>query len=199
MNFYEEAIENVESLLVSGKVDEAQKLARTLPSFERETLVELFGRFRPEDPGARTAAGLRENCFWTGEPLGERDVPPLDGFTRGDEVVAVNLAEWREHPGFRACSLTTRGIWLEMLCVMHYCQPRGFFAVNGIAPSDDEAARIIGCTVGEYRAAIDELEKYGVLSRNEDGLISSGSFCQPTVNRLSAEFSPEKTTGKTRG
>lgn len=80
-------------------------------------------------------------------------------------------ADWRKDPCVQVCSFKTRGIWFEMLCVMFECTPRGYFTVNGRDFSDEEAARLIGCSVEEYKESIVELTKNNVLSRDCHGII----------------------------
>lgn len=65
----------------------------------------------------------------------------------------------------------SRGIWIDMLCVMHTCNPYGFFTFNGSVPDDVTASRVLGCTLEEYQNAVTELEKYHVLSRDSHGII----------------------------
>lgn len=41
-------------------------------------------------------------------------------------------ADWRADPGLRMCSgCCARGMWMEMLCLMHEAMPRGFLKLAG--------------------------------------------------------------------
>ena len=49
-------------------------------------------------------------------------------------------SDWRADPALRMCSIAARGLWMEMLCVMHEATPRGSLLINGkrvAAPKDD--------------------------------------------------------------
>lgn len=78
--------------------------------------------------------------------------------------------DWRADPSLRMCSLAARGLWMEMLCIMHEATPYGSLRVNGRPVSDRQLAALAG---GEIDALLVELEDAGVFSREEDGTIYS--------------------------
>lgn len=82
-------------------------------------------------------------------------------------------SDWRGDAALRMCSLAARGLWMEMLCVMHDGQPRGTLRINGRALSEGQFARLVGTTVESIVPLIEELEAAGVLSRDQDGCIFS--------------------------
>ena len=78
--------------------------------------------------------------------------------------------DWRADPALRMCSLAARGLWMEMLCVMHEAEPYGTLRVNGRAVTDRQLTALAG---GEVEALLAELEEAGVFSRESDGTIYS--------------------------
>lgn len=74
-------------------------------------------------------------------------------------------------PGLRACSPEARGVWIDMLCIMFECTPRGFFTTNGMAPTAEEASRMLGLERDIFLKIEVELTKNKVLSRNNHGVI----------------------------
>jgi len=82
-------------------------------------------------------------------------------------------ADWRKDLELGACSYVARGIWFEMLCVMHEAQPYGFMVRDGRAIPDQAAANLVRCPLKVYRDAVRELEENGVCSRTAEGLIYS--------------------------
>jgi len=79
--------------------------------------------------------------------------------------------DWRADPALRMCSVAARGLWMEMLCVMHEAEPRGSLRINGKAVTDRQLASLAGCPdISEF---LIELEEAGVFSREEDGTIYS--------------------------
>lgn len=82
-------------------------------------------------------------------------------------------SDWRADPALRMCSLAARGLWMEMLCVMHEADPRGSLVVNGKALTEAQVAGLAGCSLKEARRLMSELEVAGVFSREPDNTIFS--------------------------
>jgi hypothetical protein len=82
-------------------------------------------------------------------------------------------ADWRADPALRMCSLAARGLWMEMLCIMHEADPRGSLLINGNSISDRQLASLCGATLHTTVSLLTELEAAGVFSRTEDGTIFS--------------------------
>jgi hypothetical protein len=81
--------------------------------------------------------------------------------------------DWRGDQALRACSVSARGLWIEMLCIMHEASPYGHLILGGRAVSNDMLARMAGLGVEECGALISELESAGVLSRTRKAIIYS--------------------------
>ena len=75
-------------------------------------------------------------------------------------------ADWRADPKLRACSLGARGLWMEMVGLMHEARSYGHLLVNGHAPTQVELARQVGATPTEVKRALDELKTNDVYSEN---------------------------------
>lgn len=82
-------------------------------------------------------------------------------------------ADWRKDVELQSCSIGARGLWLELSCVMHECEPYGHLTLNGAAMPDEKAARLVGVELRDYRALLRELEAAGVSSRTEAGVLFS--------------------------
>ena len=82
-------------------------------------------------------------------------------------------SDWRGDPKLRMCSIAARGLWIEMMCIMHEAKPYGHLLIEGESVSDAELARAIGMDAGEVETLIAELEKWAVFSRNGKGVIYS--------------------------
>lgn len=81
--------------------------------------------------------------------------------------------DWRGDQTLRVVSLAARGLWMEMLCVMHEASPYGHLVLGGNAVSNDILARLAGLGTDECGALVAELESAGVLSRTRKGVIYS--------------------------
>lgn len=78
-------------------------------------------------------------------------------------------SDWRSDPALRMCSIAARGLWMEMLCVMH--ENNGELSVNGRGLTPRQLATLAGCP--DVEDLLSELEDAGVFSRRDDGTIFS--------------------------
>lgn len=99
--------------------------------------------------------------------------------------------DWRADPALRMCSLAARGLWMEMLCIMHEASPYGSLRVNGRTVTDRQLSALAGGEVGELLA---ELEDAGVFSREDDGTIYSRR-----MQRDAEKAARDKANGKEGG
>lgn len=81
--------------------------------------------------------------------------------------------DWLTDMGLRMCSPATRGLWADMLCLMHQGSTYGYLEVNLAPILPHNLANLVGFPVDEVSASLDELERNGVLSRDERGCIFS--------------------------
>lgn len=81
--------------------------------------------------------------------------------------------DWQADTALRFCSIAARGLWVEMLCVMHNSEQYGHLLINGQMPNDHAIAIICGVPYDQLPALLGELEKAGVFSRNSNGVIYS--------------------------
>lgn len=73
----------------------------------------------------------------------------------------------------RLCSIAARGLWAEMMCIMHDAEPYGSLLVNGRRIDKKQLSGLAAITEKECIALLLELETNGVFSRDEDGTIYS--------------------------
>jgi len=82
-------------------------------------------------------------------------------------------ADWRKDMALQSCSVAARGLWVDMLCIAHECEPYGHLTVNGKPMTAAQIGRHTGLTERECAKLIAELGDAGVLSRTEEGAIFS--------------------------
>ncbi|WP_052741707.1 cyclic nucleotide-binding domain-containing protein [Kiloniella litopenaei] len=73
--------------------------------------------------------------------------------------------------GLKLCSLAARGLWLEMICIMH--EAGGYLEINGSNVTTSALASLSGSTPEEVTALLGELEEAGVFSRDRKGRLYS--------------------------
>jgi len=81
--------------------------------------------------------------------------------------------DWRGDPKLRMCSMAARGLWIEILALMHEAAPYGHLLVNGKSPTDTQIAVLAGAPSDQITDLLGELETAGVFSRTKDGVIYS--------------------------
>lgn len=103
-------------------------------------------------------------------------------------------SDWRADPALRTCSIAARGLWVELLCVMHEAEPYGSLRVNGTPVSERKIAGLAGVSIDEAVSLLNELEEAGVFSRDEAGAIFSRR-----MQRDKAKADADKANGKRGG
>jgi hypothetical protein len=81
--------------------------------------------------------------------------------------------DWQRDAALRSCSVGARGLWIEMICLMHEGAPYGHLAVNGAGISPRQLARMVGAAHREVVHWLDDLERAGVYSKDDAGRIFS--------------------------
>ncbi len=82
-------------------------------------------------------------------------------------------SDWQADHLLGTCSLAARGLWIELISIMHAAEPPGSLARTGVQLSVQQIAVLARCTAREAQKCLDELEAAGVFSRDEDGMIFS--------------------------
>lgn len=92
--------------------------------------------------------------------------------------------DWRADPALRMCSAGARGLWIEMLCLMHEAEPRGFLIVKGQAVNAKQLAALAGIPPKDCAAYLAELEAAEVCSRDDKGTIYSRRMVRDTEKAI---------------
>lgn len=81
--------------------------------------------------------------------------------------------DWLRDTALRCCSLAARGLWIDMLCIMHQGEPYGHLTVKGTPLEPQALGRMVGATPRETSTLLAELEGAKVFSRTATGTIFS--------------------------
>ena len=82
-------------------------------------------------------------------------------------------SDWRAEPSLRICSVAARGLWIEIICIMHDAEPCGSLVIGGAQVTVSQLAGLIGASQRQTQTLFDELERAKVFSRDQDGTIFS--------------------------
>lgn len=98
-------------------------------------------------------------------------------------------ADWRKDPGVQALSYHDRGVWFEILCLMHESEQRGKLLLNGKAMPEDALARLLGLDKQNLSRTLTTLLDYGVMSRDEEtgALISRRMVRDESIRKMRQE------------
>lgn len=93
--------------------------------------------------------------------------------------------DWMKDPLVRCVSHAARGLWIDMLCLMHESDRRGFLQLpNGEPMSEVHIARMTGIPPEEVSRLLTELSTSGVYSCTERGTIYSRRMAKDESKRV---------------
>ena len=72
------------------------------------------------------------------------------------------VGDWRKDPGVQALGYFDRGVWFEMLCLMHESSERGKLLLNGKKMSDQALAQILGLDNQTLNQSLTTIADFGV-------------------------------------
>lgn len=108
------------------------------------------------------------------------------------------FSDWMADRALRACSYAAKGLWMDLLAIMHENQgaEHGFLTIKGKPLSDAEVAKITGGTTAEVELLVEELERYEVCSRDRRGAIYSRRMVREEKNRVNGRLGGERNREK---
>lgn len=81
-------------------------------------------------------------------------------------------ADWQSDSGLKLCSLAARGLWIEMICVMHASEPYGHLCAAGRPLDARDLAKLVGESERDVKRWLDELIRNNVCSVVEGAFVS---------------------------
>jgi hypothetical protein len=82
-------------------------------------------------------------------------------------------ADWRKDTALQLCSIGARGLWWEMICLMHEAVPYGHLVSSGKPVDLKDLSRLVGEVPKTVERYLDELRSREVFTVTEDGIICS--------------------------
>jgi hypothetical protein len=108
--------------------------------------------------------------------------------------------DWMKDPELRFCSLFARGLLVDLLCILFEANEQGYASNPDGTPRTDEqiADAVSGGSREEKLAALAELERSGVLSRDSRGVLFSRRIARLSVLSAARKQSGSKGGSKTQ-
>ena len=103
--------------------------------------------------------------------------------------LAFYIGDWRKDLGIQSLSYYHRGVWFELLMLMHCSEQRGRLVLAGKPMPNASVARLLGLSERETDDALTVILASGVASRELDGTI----YCRRMIRE---ERSEERRVGK---
>lgn len=92
-------------------------------------------------------------------------------------------ADWRKDVELRSCSIAARGLWIDMMCLAHECEPYGHLTVNGKPMTPAKIAGQVGVSEAMAKKLIAELLENGVVRTTDDGVLYSARMVRDEALR----------------
>lgn len=109
-----------------------------------------------------------------------------------DPFLKFYTSDWRSDPALRMCSLAARGVWIELICLMHEATPYGQLLIKGHPPTDAQLGVLVGAPTDQIPELIGELEAAGVFSRTRTGVIYSRKMSKMAKKAATARKNGQK-------
>lgn len=81
--------------------------------------------------------------------------------------------DWRDETSLRLCSMAARGLWIDLMCLMHSCENYGYLEAAGEPMTAEQIARLVGEPPKDVRAWLAELTRHNVCSIDQRGVMYS--------------------------
>ena len=80
-------------------------------------------------------------------------------------------ADWRKDVELQSCSMAAQGLWINVMCLAHECEPYGHLTINGKGMTPAQLGRQVGLSAKECESLLTELLDSGVARRTDKGVI----------------------------
>jgi len=98
-------------------------------------------------------------------------LPPQKSQSKKLPAIQFYPGDWKRDPCVQSLGFHDRGVWLEMLFLMHESDERGVLILNGKPMSDQALANCIGLDKQILTTTLTTILENGVASRRADGAI----------------------------
>ena len=101
-----------------------------------------------------------------------------------DPWFKFHTSDWRGDVKLRACSLSARGLWIELMALAHEAEPYGHVLVAGEVPTVRELAKLVGATPAAVAAGLKELAANDVVALGGNGGMYSRRMVRDHARKL---------------
>lgn len=114
-----------------------------------------------------------------GGKLGDKSIKRIGASMSKLPAIQFYVGDWKKDSGVQSLSYHDRGVWFEILCLMHESDQRGKLLLNGKKMPEDALARVLGLDNQSLTTTLTTLLTYGVTSVCEE----TGALCSRRMIR----------------
>lgn len=85
--------------------------------------------------------------------------------------------DWLSSVKLQLCSVTAKGLMIDLMCLMHMSDKYGFLLINGVQIDDKSLAKVLRMNTKPLTKALQQLVKNGVLKKDDSGVL----YCKRMV------------------
>lgn len=83
------------------------------------------------------------------------------------ESFAFYPVDWMSDSRLRLCSAGARGLWVDILCLMHLSNERGYLLVDDTVLDEEMLQKRLGYDAKEFNDCFMELRRYNIIKKDE--------------------------------
>jgi len=92
-------------------------------------------------------------------------------------------SDWLTDPSLRLCSAETRGVWIDLLCLMFLSEEPGVLKIGSQILDKKGIQKLSGISQKKFSKVFDELTNFGILKQDEKGRFFSKRMIQDEALR----------------
>jgi hypothetical protein len=92
-------------------------------------------------------------------------------------------SDWRGSTSLKLVSMAARGLWIEMLCIMHEAEPYGHLMHKGKQVSVSGLGAMVGASAADVESWLKELLDHGVCEAKRNGVLFSARMVRDAATR----------------
>jgi hypothetical protein len=92
-------------------------------------------------------------------------------------------SDWLTDPSLRLCSAETRGVWIDLLCLMFLSEEPGVLKIGSQILDKKGIQKLSGISQKKFSKVFDELTNFGILKQDENGRFFSKRMIQDEALR----------------
>lgn len=103
-------------------------------------------------------------------------------------------SDWLSDPSLRMCAPETRGLWIDILCLMHQSPERGFLMIKNEILCDEHVRKALNFEKKKFEFCMSELKRFDIIKKDE----KERYYCKRMVEAQSLS-EKRKASGKLGG